>query len=634
MAYGKHIHVYVPQFPTQAIGEKPALVFTSHPSDMGLRGFLDPRHPHAINSLLVQDLGNEEVVAVVRDDGDVDAFLVRHVVQAIERRAASGNMMGVVADEVRPIFQDNVESSAWGLAIHSQARILATSSNKHEVRIFKFGLISDGATSRVDEAYQDGSEDSTPGSREEDVTLHVINGNANIPYIAFCNTGDDPHGRWLLTTDVGGFCRVMDLQRSTCSQTFRFGQSFAAANIGGFDRLNAGWTIMFLDRRSFQSEPSMAEALGMDGSAQPPIGKDQKRIWDISKTTKELLGASEPFVPHRPRRRNSTRPQLDIRSPSGQSTASSTADSQDSSTRPSTASEPSGPLEIEIDVDVSDNDSTSSGGVDIEVGHEVSGGYNDDDVLTIAPMEGEDLDAEESDGSEWQIGVVDDDHDPEDEGTEDTVAFTSFYNGDSVCGNEPRFARVEDGSLCDDLPCPILHTSVRNIYLLQPSNQQDSEGPWIPPMVGLANPLRQPIQHDFEYLRMFERLNMCAQIPALGVVVVASQKGRALVLSLSKVPADAVSEPQTRDRSYQQSTYAMRVECILPFFSQERENQRPFAPLHGLAVGPMQGSERPEKAQRRWRVMLMYQDHSILSYEISRRASNRDSAVDVDSLVV
>lgn len=61
----------------------------------------------------------------------------------------------------------------------------------------------------------------------------------------------------------------------------------------------------------------------------------------------------------------------------------------------------------------------------------------------------------------------------------------------------------------------------------------------------------------------------------------------------------------------------MRVECILPFAEQEKANHRPFMPLHGLAASPLQGCEVGGTPVR-WRLMMMYQDHSILSYEISR----------------
>ena len=136
---------------------------------------------------------------------------------------------------------------------------------------------------------------------------------------------------------------------------------------------------------------------------------------------------------------------------------------------------------------------------------------------------------------------------------------------------------------------------------------------------------------------MFDRLNMNAYMPSIGVVVLASQKGRALVLALTKVPpSTARGVPEMQDgqaSTLYKTNYAMRVESVLPFASQEQENQRPFAPLHGIAAGPMQGTENAPDHRKRWRLMLMYQDHSVLSYEI-RRPRGRGSLIDVEPLIV
>lgn len=42
----------------------------------------------------------------------------------------------------------------------------------------------------------------------------------NIPNITFCNTGDDPDGRWLLSGDIEGNCYVWDLY--TCRTVFTY----------------------------------------------------------------------------------------------------------------------------------------------------------------------------------------------------------------------------------------------------------------------------------------------------------------------------------------------------------------------------------------------------------------------------
>jgi hypothetical protein len=652
VAYGSDVYVYVPQYPSQAIEREPALIVPSQPTSPTLRGYIDPRQPHSINNLVVQHLGNDEVVATVRDDGDVDAVLVsasltlhpvgmsrhalmdtkvRHIVQAIGQRALQDSSIDVVADEVRPIFQSNVGMSAWGLAIHTQARILATSSNAHEVRVFKFGLLHEAHSPEDDAAdtagvagegnassdeqsenmqTSDEEAESHPKRRPMDVTQRVLNGDTNIPYIAFCNTGDDPGARWLLTTDIAGYCRIMDLHRAHAAdvtvQQFRFGRSFLGST-AHFDRLNAGWAVMFLDQRSFLPEQSFHAALGLGEDESLPGGRAGNTVWDLSDTVERVSENSEAFAPWLPPSQQEERTQ-----PPGdqQQRVASTDDSQDVEMRDNDAEETQDELASttveEIELETSQEPSQESSAA------ESSGGEDDPSESDI------DLDLED------QLMVSDED--PEDEGTEDSLAFNALYGGKRIFGNQPYF--YHNVGLCDDLPCPILHASAKNVYLLQPSKQRYSAGSFLPPMVGLANPLRQKLRSQLGYLNQIDRLNMNVYIPSLGVVVLASQKGRALVLSLTKLGASAKYPADMREQS-RRTKYAMRVERILPLVSQERQKQRPVAPLHGIAASPIQGA-----GMKRWRLIMMYQDHSVLSYELSRKQHHRDSGVDLDGLVV
>lgn len=177
------------------------LIVPSQPSLPDLRGYIDRDEPHSINYLIVQKLGNDEVIATVRDDGDVEVFLIRHIVHAIATRVNQHDAtQDPVADNVKPLFQRNVGISAWGLAIHTQARIIAVSSNRHEVTVFRFGLVDEfddvrsprkqakatdtSQSSRWDEERREDNIDSRP-ERKTDVTRQVLNGEANIPHIAF-----------------------------------------------------------------------------------------------------------------------------------------------------------------------------------------------------------------------------------------------------------------------------------------------------------------------------------------------------------------------------------------------------------------------------------------------------------------
>lgn len=41
---------------------------------------------------------------------------------------------------VKRFFAENVGNSAWGLAVHSQSRLIAVGSNSHELQVFAFAL--------------------------------------------------------------------------------------------------------------------------------------------------------------------------------------------------------------------------------------------------------------------------------------------------------------------------------------------------------------------------------------------------------------------------------------------------------------------------------------------------------------
>lgn len=71
---------------------------------------------------------------------------------------------------------------------------------------------------------------------------------------------------------------------------------------------------------------------------------------------------------------------------------------------------------------------------------------------------------------------------------------------------------------------------------------------------------------------------MVKYIPEHGIVIAASQKGRAAVICLTESPDTGVT---------------FRVDWIVPFQSQERFGDRPLTPLLGMAVAPLQGFEAP-----------------------------------------
>jgi len=174
--------------------------------------------------------------------------------------------------------------------------------------------------------------------------------------------------------------------------------------------------------------------------------------------------------------------------------------------------------------------------------------------------------------------------------------------------------------------CPVIHTSQIDIRLLR--------NPMEDPSVALEKPLLQNLPPDIQWLDRFGRLNMLAQIPELGIVAVATQAGRVALLTLTRMAFT--------------KHMAFRLDAILPFHSQEILGHRPDVPLLGIAVGPIQGRElmlgsgesgssdgkargeswRGIESSRRYRLMLTYYDHTVLSYELEQPSKATNSTQD------
>ena len=169
-----------------------------------------------------------------------------------------------------------------------------------------------------------------------------------------------------------------------------------------------------------------------------------------------------------------------------------------------------------------------------------------------------------------------------------------------------------------DLPFNLLQTDERDIHLFRDirfdaKSPPDSTHSQVLCQQALNQAMNQRITPGYNYLAQGERLNMIVQIQELGVVVIGNQVGRVGILTM------------TRWEARKQSAY--KIECILPSKSEEEKELRPRKSLMGIAVGPIQGQEtalprgsprRGAQTPRRFRLLMTYCDHTILSYEISR----------------
>lgn len=163
----------------------------------------------------------------------------------------------------------------------------------------------------------------------------------------------------------------------------------------------------------------------------------------------------------------------------------------------------------------------------------------------------------------------------------------------------------------------LIFQSYRHNITLHPTDDE-----WV--KTQCDNLLRQEELHDVAFphpLGDYDRLNMLATIPELSLVLVASQIGRVALITITR----PVMYDQMERYSHLGHCVAMRVDLILPFRHEEvTEKIRPSHGLLGMAVGPMQsetakmGASGTMQRPRRWRLMLHYFNHTILSYEISR----------------
>lgn len=188
------------------------------------QGYIAPYFPHAINNILVGDLGLEEVLLLVTDSGNVCGYRVEAIYSALERAAQDNVTRPLTDPQVHPFFVENVKASAWGLAIHKFSRQIAVSSNTGLITVFAFALVSPGAENLESDHTMGGS-----SINDNDQPWYTVNNSAkflelrnqmpdtyrmrnvrmtytghftNIPSISFLNCDVDPNGEWMLSTDI------------------------------------------------------------------------------------------------------------------------------------------------------------------------------------------------------------------------------------------------------------------------------------------------------------------------------------------------------------------------------------------------------------------------------------------------
>ncbi|KAI1083309.1 hypothetical protein F5B20DRAFT_458489 [Whalleya microplaca] len=585
VAYGDKIHVSRPRScVTNVLPAEPDLVLRPPVSDMsmGVGGYLDEAFPHQINHLIVGDLGHEEMLLLAYDDGDVIGYYTRQIEDELLRRENDNPDSGRTFESFfhkKPFFHENVGKSAWGLAIHKQSRIIAVSSNTHEVSVFIFALTGElyrhttevdsvefFRNIRKDEKGQVVIQDKNQGSlsdeakqaskvaslehavRRRDANWRIIletgRAGTNIPNIAFANDADGEAEK-VMAVDINGIVWIMDIWCFNRWPHIKLDRvhynRHGLARRGHFQQTYRprGWGILVLPESSFLPTDNYRESLGIPRQEATYIDNERTGRWiDISQGLKHIKNNSgeHPWVRSGNAHRFAINPHEQRR----------------------------------IQLEAPWHDSPPGNWRTIPWSYQDSMPYKN--PATLRP-----------------------------------AAARRLYP------RTPGLPRprpiLGDGS-------SIMRTYEMDIELR--SFEEDGVGIMFEKSIYQSRP-------DLAVLPSVrvshERLSTLIHVPELSLVVAASMCGRVALVTLTR--------PKYGNLSFKRG---FKIEGFLPTKKEEDSQLRPVCPLLGVAVAPVPFSGNLELAEepvsrRRYRLMLHYYDLRILSYELSRNSATDSLSV-------
>ncbi|RJE25150.1 hypothetical protein PHISCL_02489 [Aspergillus sclerotialis] len=697
VACNSQIYVWEPAGSSQTLGKKPVMIIDPLIKCPDNAGYITPHYPHSINNMLVGDLGLEEVLLCVTDSGNVCGYRVEAIFSVLERAEQADLERPFNSTDVTPFLVENVQSSAWGLAIHKFARQIAVSANTGLVTVFAFALAGPGCADRLDlnhPAVDSNLENNDPTwfiadseakfeqmhseklhlYRTQNVKMTYLGHFTNIPSVSFFNCDLDPNGKWMFSTDIDNKLLVWNVWESRCPvNVFHFNGTPSPLS-GPEDR---GWSVLALDPRTFRRFTTAEEAIGGPREIQKKQGKEflnttrlTKRIKDasplynhfppavrfeaeqsvlpdifstdcraISSSDRETL-TSDLFNTHYQRRDGVMSDPVDENADNANSSVAAPGDVHPShstdafshSAVDGSVQEGSTSQEISPDADAGTETGQSAGqNAEDTAGFGAAASFEDlimqlgglpqpatqgplitAEFLQQALGDGQYLDLFMSDeyltsfGNDGDDGDDDDEMDDEDEELYHGQEPEGEHNwGDQVnweypahyVGPTPEAARYNElycmscivfpdhpdlfgyrslitdpqAAASDRFDFPIIHFSQTDIRLIPTPRALDHT-------IICYAPLRQRFSQIVEPTRAIDRFNMVQYVSEHGIIVAASQKGRAAIISLTE--SDATGP-------------AFRLDWIVPFESQEKYGERPLQPLLGMAVSPMPGFEIP-----------------------------------------
>ena len=605
-------------------------------SASGLPGYMPGRPAHTINHIVVGDLGIKEIIVCTCDDGDVIVYYSDVILKAVNAIEGGAKMSDAVDRHIRPLMVKNVEKSAWGIAIHKNARLIAVSSNSCKIFVFAFALKAqeepnghgDGGNSLISSDFHEEQDFSThPGwvksaagrwriaekfDRVRDQLITLKGHTANIPSVAFYNSETDPTGQHLISTDIYANIIIWDVWggcglKRLCLHKLNPLQKSPVL----------GWTIACIQPQTLRLASSDSEFLGCEASRMRGGG------YDVSGGRSKLRDFAHTHKDH-------DRSQLQHLRQNGDDDVAS-ADDMDQDTFMSDQS--SEDISNQSSEHMSDQ---SSEDVSDEADHELL-----DDEESIEQVDGDV--SQDSIDEVLPFGYISDpvapalDHSMAAELSQPQAdEYDNYPTDDGSMGvhKHPRrplhyYSDSEEQTTPPSTPdFLIFHTGVSVVSLMH-HPYEDMSAMCIDPCQQSLPDWLYHINNDYD------RLSMTHQIPDLGIVIVGSAMGRVAIFTLTR----RVKHAGTSKAKVTESC-AMRLDWVLPFASQEARGERPSTLLIGVAVSPIQGREfSPEgrscgTASReqggRWRLILTYKDNSVLSYELWR--GENEAGIKLDQL--
>ncbi|KAJ5109882.1 hypothetical protein N7532_002527 [Penicillium argentinense] len=568
VAHRSDIYVWIPQGPLQLLGCQPEMIIKPIMKEPLNDGYIDRVHPHTVNNIIVDDLGRDEVLLLATDSGNVCGYHVEAIYSAVNRCARNGSTRPFDGSEASPFFVENVGMSAWGLATHKYARLIAVSANTGLITVFAFALVDPAAEDNDDTLDDADQVDQTwvpVQSRKQLYELHQLMPRShrtrnlrltyrghfdNIPCVSFANFDLSPNGMWMVSTDISNRLIVWRIWDDLWPSRVYY---------PGHPTNNPpqrGWSVIPLDPRTFKPCESIEEACGCKPDAQTVA---QRTILDTTRSIEGVRDASQIFV-YGFKHRDSSRDVAPALIP----------DEMFSDCRVGEDNRPRSYICVE----------QGSFPWDSETVYGVDGG-RDSNSVAVTP--------DSAVGNEKRFSTIEDGIGlrhftktkrpvspliGEDDYNDHQKVPPCLYPDGSLGDPDPSLALMRSKAHHPPHPnfFPVIHFSEHHISLA--AYPMDSEYQII-----CRSPLFQRMSLHAEISSLCDRFNMVKYVPELGLVIAASQKGRVAIISLTW---------------HEEIGSTFRLDWIVPFSTQEAEEERPIIPLLGITVSPMPGFEIPQ----------------------------------------